>query len=870
VTPLLGGDTVANIVDVINADPAANLLVLAREGAAGNITLAQGATNLFGGVDSMTNGRTYRIKKYLGTNQIVLDAPSSFPDANNGAIEWTVHDGYLATLSHSHLRQGSLDISVGIGDVYTGGRRRPVEGLDYTVNIDTGVITQIGRHAGTWGQSPPAYISYYWYLEVLSVTAGAGVLDSTDTEVMVNETAMWAPDVLVDRFNLYNNYGYLINRFEPSSETYREFIRGVFQLYILGPTLERLESALNVIAGFPVIRDDDDVLQNYDTTSDPDYNIVTTLRPNGDTATYQYPKSLALRADVQNPANYGVLTFESFEPLTLAFQVSDHVQDPSWWTDIIIPRALMPKESTQRRRILGALIENIIGAWDNPRIGDPGFIIGADDEGNIPTWKQDLQLDRLVATHVSDQIFAATRVIRLGNGGFTAADEGYWVRISNSSNGNNGDYKIGTVISGTDVLVTSALQADEGTGFLAATDGVYYEDTTPALRRKMSNVVMERFLRWNIFFVRFDATLIDVIDPDFIDDLIELILVAKPGYRYMYTEPFNRLEDVMLITEDAVDIDGRAVMEDAMVLGEDALTLQSFSWDIGDNWRFRTPVTGQALVVADGISIPNGGAAIVLGEDRIITKFLKVGGVYTAIREDEDYDFDYTNGTLTPTTVWPAGTYTIDFHSVRLTGTPNVALGDTPFIIGGLDPTRVRNRREHIQGCSITTVGGAKILTLPDVSTDLSIGLQLSATLHNDAYIQVYGPASMRGRHRILRVSSSLQAVLYPDNVVNATDVEWAFPSEEPTDGEIFDVGSGPTFESPSAIFRTRHLGRYIHIKDAVNGANNKRHKIIEVVSMSRVRLAAGAVPEADLHWRLEGTEQAMDIVERPLQITIT
>jgi hypothetical protein len=207
---------------------------------------------------------------------------------------------------------------------------------------------------------------------------------------------------------------------------------------------------------------------------------------------------------------------------------------------------------------------------------------------------------------------------------------------------------------------------------------------------------------------------------------------------------------------------------------------------------------------------------------------------------------------------------------VSAAAAPLVAQGDTPLLIGGLDPMRIRNRREHIVGCTITTVGTRKVLTLPDVSTDVSLGFQLDAALHNDAYIQIYGPSSVQGRHRILNVLSDRVAVLYPRDLVNATGVEWAFPSEEPTDGRFFDVGAGLTFESPSAIFRTRHTGRYIHVKDATNGANNKRHRITEVVSMSQAKVEPGAVVESDLHWRLEGTEQQMDLVERPLQIRIT
>lgn len=728
-------------------------------------------------LNGVTNDGTYFIKKFLTDHQVVLDPPPSYPEPNNGAITWTIHDGYKATLANTRVQRETVEVFAALGDTATGGRRRPVEGTDYTIDYETGVVTQIGRQAGEWGIVPEAAFYYNWLTEVLVVTGtGAGVLDSTETTTFVNETALWAPDVLVDRFNLYNNYGYLIDRFEASSESYREFIRGVFQLYILGPTLERLESALNVIAGFPVIRDDGEVLTNFDSSAS-DVNVITTLRPNGDVATYEFPKTLALRADVQLSANYNVLTLESFEPLTLAFQTSDYVQDPSWWTDIIIPAELMPGESTSRRRTVSALIENIIGAWDDPRIGDPGLFIGADDEGIVPSF---------IATH-------------------------------------------------------------------------------PAKRRKMANVVMERFLRWNIFFVRFDNTVIALLDADFVEDLLGLILVAKPGYRYMFVEPFNDLEDTLLIQENSLDIDTAvALAAEQSLVGEDTIAIQSFSWNIGEAWRANTPITGQALVVADGVSVPNGGGAIALGVQNIISKFLWIGGTtYAAVKEDVDYDIDYKNGTLTPKTIWPAGTYTIDLRNLIVTaaGSADPSLGDTFPVIGGADPFKTRTRRERLSA-SITISGSKTFFNCADA--------EFVSGLHEGQTIRAYEPTSVAGLHTVLKVVSSTSVLLAPRNLGPATNVVWAFQSDEPEDGRFFISGPNTVFESANAIVRPGHVGRYIHVKDAVNGANNKRHLITGVLSMSQVVVEAGPIAETDLHWRLEGSQQQMDLVERPLQITVT
>lgn len=80
----------------------------------------------------------------------------------------------------------------------------------------------------------------------------------------VKEIALWGTDVLIDEESLYSNFGYLLAEKRDTSEQYREFLRGIAQLFLLGPTFEKFESALNVVSGFPIIRDSDEILRNYD------------------------------------------------------------------------------------------------------------------------------------------------------------------------------------------------------------------------------------------------------------------------------------------------------------------------------------------------------------------------------------------------------------------------------------------------------------------------------------------------------------------------------------------------------------------------------------------------------------------------------
>lgn len=205
------------------------------------------------------------------------------------------------------------------------------------------------------------------------------VLQDDGTSTSERELLLWAIDAQFDEYDLYLNYGYLVGRFEPSSEAYRSLIRGIVRYFVLGPTVSVLTSALNVIVGLPVIREDGEVLQSVSQT-DTETTVTT------DKTTYTFDPVIPIRDDVLDEDNWGTLTFEAFEALTSTFTVSDVISDPTWWYGKVIPERLLPGESQTRRQIYPQLWENLI---NNPpglvKIGDPGFIIGADEDGYVPT-----------------------------------------------------------------------------------------------------------------------------------------------------------------------------------------------------------------------------------------------------------------------------------------------------------------------------------------------------------------------------------------------------------------------------------------------------------------------------------------------------
>ena len=207
-------------------------------------------------------------------------------------------------------------------------------------------------------------------------------VEQSDGSVIEEEQlAFWVPDVQIDRFNMYLTHGYLLNRFEPSSEEFRALLQGITRYFVLGPAFDHIEAAMNVFIGLPVVRENGEILQEVDTATDADYRIVKT-----DKDDYYVPVAIPLKAEIADTSNWGTLVLEAFQVLTSLFTVKDAISDPTWWHDALIPIILLPNEPRPRRVITPDLFDNLI---NNPeglvQVGDPGFLIGADDDGFVPT-----------------------------------------------------------------------------------------------------------------------------------------------------------------------------------------------------------------------------------------------------------------------------------------------------------------------------------------------------------------------------------------------------------------------------------------------------------------------------------------------------
>ncbi len=644
---------------------------------------------------------------------IVRDVADPTVVGQNIANPVTMANPGFTSLGNKHLIPGTVKVNAWRNDGAT-----VTEGIDYTVDYLRGVIHPIAYSMVAtnpdepdWSPTSPVHkCNYEWRREVL---LGAGGYPIESNEGQVRQISLWVPEVEVDRFTLYHNYGSLLNRFGASSETYRAFLRGIMYLYMSGPILYRVNSALNVAAGYPVIISDGEVLTAYDsgingedtdgsitgtvdTFATPSYvfteadvggyvvisnptndsnrgsfrilevlgpntveleseyglvtetpvdwivtqqneHVVTTTVPQGITRTYRYPFEVTMLDTVTDPTNINVLTFQAFDYLTTAFLVTDYLEDPKWWVNKYIPDILWANQPSARRLATDALFENVIGPADDAKIGDPGFFIGADDEGNV----------------------------------FTPHEQG----------------------SATPVNLS---------------------------RHTAAFILFDRYLKFHMFYIQIDPNL--QLDSQFISDLEELVLISKPAYTYPYVEPSSAFYDSAELWDDPLSMAMALVWAGATGdniqiptgLATSPTEYAENFWRIGDPfslgdyYRYVTytgTTTGTTSPPAPFV-LPIGVAQRVL----VLKLNATVDGGARDVVEGVDYTFDYDPTSITKWTVTPIGTAVWDVASpltfealcIELTnlsaGVPNTVIGFTPLAIGLANPGYVRESLTPIPG----------------------------------------------------------------------------------------------------------------------------------------------------------------------------
>lgn len=571
-----------------------------------------------------------------------------------------------------------------------------IEGVDYTIDYLHGRLHQLVPFDNTGVMT----CDYQYQREVLYSAGGAF---SPKDVGRVKQLSLWVPETLVDRFTLYYNYGSLLNRFAASSEAYKAFLRGIMHLYVSGPILERIESALNLAAGYPLIKSDGEILDGYDngeiyTANDgtitaltryfysPSYvfseldvggqiifpnplndfnkghfRVLHVVDPHTvelessygfidegpamewvlthtyqktvttNLNTYKFPYTAPIRNDVMDITQVGRLTFRAFESLTVGFTVTDYIEDPRWWHGKYIPYILW-NESLGRRYATSQLFEHVIGPIDDLRIGDPGFFIGADDEGNV----------------------------------FTPTD---------------------------------------GLG----------PNPVSLYRHCTAFILFDRYMKCHIFYI--DIAPDQELPAGFMSDLEELILVSKPSYTYPYVEP-NSAFDELATLFDRFLLGVGFEWSDSALLADNYLCIgdADFPWDIGDYYRYidtsitipgtaGNPVVPFRLPVT--MFVPPVPGPVVLGQRLIsATIYATRASDGQPVLEGRDYSIQWNVDEpdawwVVPLTVWTvpgvdiaADITVVEYDNVSYTpcpfGIPDTRIGFTPLAIGGTNPAYVR------------------------------------------------------------------------------------------------------------------------------------------------------------------------------------
>lgn len=648
---------------------------------------------------------------------------------------------------------------------------------------------------------------------------GRGIATAGATTAFIRRMSVWAPDALVDRYNLYNTFGYLIDRFDRSSEEYRAFIRGIFQLFMLGPTLERFESAVNTVAGIPVIRDDGETLLSYAsgteqagadgtftyvgrrftapsatfTSSDAGSYIYAVNGPNAgrliqiqsvlsttelilaedvttggpysweltstgkqevvtSRTTYTFARSIPMRSSVVDPTNYGTLTFRSFEVLTDVFTVTDYVEDPDWWEFVLIPEEVMPNATAARRQSTPRLFENVVAPADDGRVGDPGFLIGADSEGFVPPSTL-VRNDGGAADGIltPDPLYPSSSVntfFEAATAGFSLADLGNQVVVGGQG------YRITEIVSATRVRIETFVP-------VAAASGLSWEIYSLPLpkRNKAAFVVIDKFLKYHLFTVGFDSSLLDFLRIDFFSDLQELVFQAKPTHTYIVLQPAALFDEVINVAEElslATTIALGGLAGTTIIGNANSLLVIGSSWKVGSWFRYLSNSSNFApptAAVANPLGVP------AAGYNHFVTKF--------------DYD-----------------------HTTFLSG------GD---VIQDAD-LLLRNTTDSGVAAEVTTAGTDAVVTVDGTVRDNMIM----------SYVALSGSgAGNNGVYRIGRVNPSTNElyVYAPGGLTAEAGLTWQLQTTGSLQGRVYHDSNMQTFfedQTGTRPFTVADVGTYV------------------------------------------------------------
>lgn len=163
----------------------------------------------------------------------------------------------------------------------------------------------------------------------------------------------FAPKVYVDQADLYELFGYLTGIVRPSSEQYRQLVKGVMFIYAHGPILFPLNAGLSLAAGYPVSREFDRVTG---ISNDQDHYLIATEKSH----VYKVPLVATLSVEVGS----------ELRPLSTFIddiRIMDWMTDPEWWKG-------GPGETDPARRVVNFLSPELVPEMNEVLRDEPEVI----------------------------------------------------------------------------------------------------------------------------------------------------------------------------------------------------------------------------------------------------------------------------------------------------------------------------------------------------------------------------------------------------------------------------------------------------------------------------------------------------------------
>lgn len=391
----------------------------------------------------------------------------------------------------------------------------------------------------------------------------------------VNELAMWAVDAQIDDLTIYNTYGYFFTDRQLSSETYRSLIRGLMQLYILGPALARLESALNLTASLPTIRTEGELLLSYD-------NGVLAEGVDGELLAgdvFQIGSPLFTDTAV---GGFIQISASDFANNIGTFNIIEYLSPTQVKLKPVLPFVadagmtwLFTKVNHQTVTTSGGVYEYPLNTPIRADVKDPANFniltfpafdvlttaIRVTDYVQDPEWWHTITIPQELLPDWASSQRAVTPQL-------------YPSTVGPASNAFIGDpgYYIGATELSDNPLT------NEPTLLVSAN----------AYHHKASFILMDRFLKLHMFGVLVDASV--QLTGLLVTDLQTLLKDVKPVHTALYFRPLTTFNDVIDISDVIAVKMARRRLEQLGII-DNQWTIGS-SWNIGDTWEYSAAVGG--------------------------------------------------------------------------------------------------------------------------------------------------------------------------------------------------------------------------------------------------------------------------------------